>query len=49
MGMLQIAPVIFEEVGSGSSVVALPAFKKKLLKLYDATRLEGLFRGQGLG
>jgi len=28
VGILRIAPVIVEEVGSGSSVVALPAFKK---------------------
>ena len=48
VGILKIAPVIFEEVGSGSSVVALPAFKKMLLNLYNSTGLGALFRGQGL-
>ena len=48
VGILKIAPVIVEEVGSGSSVVALPAFKKMLLNLYNSTGLASLFRGQGL-
>jgi Na+-transporting methylmalonyl-CoA/oxaloacetate decarboxylase, beta subunit len=48
VGILKIAPVIVEEVGSGSSVVALPAFNNMLLNLYNSTGLASLFRGQGL-
>jgi len=48
VGILRIAPVIVEEVGSGTSVVALPAFNEMLLNLYNSTGLASLFRGQGL-
>ena len=48
VGILRIAPVIVEEVESGGSVVALPAFYEMLLNLYNSTGLAALFRGHGL-
>ena len=48
VGILRITPVIVEEVETGSSVVALPAFKDMLLNLYNSTGLATMFRGQGL-
>ena len=48
VGILRIAPVIVEEVESGGSVVALPAFNEMLLKLYNSTGMAALFRGQGM-
>jgi len=48
VGILRIAPVIVEEVGGSTSVVALPAFNEMLLNLYNSTGLASLYRGQGL-
>ena len=48
VGILRVAPVIVEEVDSSSAVVALPAFKKMLLNLYNSTGIAALTRGQGL-
>jgi len=48
VGILRVAPVITEQISSIESVVALPAFDKMLLNLFNSTGLAGLIRGQGL-
>ena len=48
VGILRITPVIVEQVETGTSVVALPAFKDMLLNLYNSTGLATMFRSQEL-